>query len=1234
MIAHAVKSKTKEGARPDPLRRAGAEYRSARSDDLFLQRKASCACGGGCPACELSEMIQTKLTVGAPDDEYEQEADRIADHVMSMPVEGSISAAPVNSPIQLKPLAITPVTVRSRVQRQPSIELATDEEPEEVIQTKAIGPVADMPGAPADTGDGEPAGSDDGIGQPPPGEGRSSGIQRQTARTHRKKMVAPDADPIADIEGVLSRRTGSGASLPGHTREFMENRFGVDFSGVRIHSDPESARLNRILSSLAFTTGQDLYFAPGTYRPGTSDGDRLLAHELTHVVQQTGGSNLRRATASTGFHIQRYGGDEDKFYTRDTGRIPGSVAHRMIEKILEASDTKLITEAPIPGAIASDHRLNLVGFADLYKSSGSIVSGVRGKYSHTHDSSREPEKDNILHFENMPRPSSKIGKFSKFASVSSSGSLDHGPNLEERDKKTGLRAWLKPPDFPAEFSVGEIKPLHEYRLSLGKLQVSNYITGFQNFVAAAHKGSGGVTRASTTGSVLNLTLPDDIDYAKFDAEHAKEPTKGDRKYPLAKPTHRIWVYKLPSGLLVYFGIPHPYAPADYPKEIESILLKLDPLLKELRQKQPTIPGKLASGKWISGVKQPIKTTGKKKRLQAKSSKTIIQRNTDKDYWNKRGKAWEKQHGEWDKGDKGAAAFLDKKARGPVRRQEVDSILNITAGPGRAVADEHDKIKRIKLWSGKTGLALGKLRFYFGNLFDRLSRFFEKIKLKFEKWFKGADKIKPKGKISKGWVGTATKVILEVGSLILKEALQQGYAAFSACINGMVDKVVDRFKDDLNEKLHEELSPVAEKVANLNEDLRKKFEEYEGPINMLVENVDQIQQWTSILSGLETAIRLGVQVVSCGTPPGVGCLWGLVPQVAMSEALELLSDTDYFKDHIAKPTANSLMKSFVGNKFQNMVAGAVETIGLSKYAEGVTQCARVPDTTGGMAGFFGAPGAFDPNAPNVVKARQAWEAKYHDKMMADILAAFEHTPDEKGQKPKPMTKEDVEKLIEQLKKAKLDPESLRALVKGAKKRKGSKVIKFEDFLKELEKAPGDTTRTAAPESPSATQAPTGADPVTPPAADKGKDVEAAAGDAQGTTGTDAKTDSTGVPLFDAKKLKKFDDTTPFVPIPTDFYRIVAKPEHEQGKIYDVTLNMFEEIPIFEEKEGIIIEHMYSVSNIRAVVLDKKWIESRKEYKVTYNVLENILVKFSRTGSTKVEEHMIPKGKAPGYLKMKK
>ena len=66
----------------------------------------------------------------------------------------------------------------------------------------------------------------------------------------------------------------------------MEPRFGHDFSGVRVHTGPEAGRSARSFGALAYTLGRNLVFRDGQYAPHTSDGQRLLAHELAHVVQQ------------------------------------------------------------------------------------------------------------------------------------------------------------------------------------------------------------------------------------------------------------------------------------------------------------------------------------------------------------------------------------------------------------------------------------------------------------------------------------------------------------------------------------------------------------------------------------------------------------------------------------------------------------------------------------------------------------------------------------------------------------------------------------------------------------------------------------------------------------------------------------------------------------------------------------------------------------------------------------
>ena len=87
----------------------------------------------------------------------------------------------------------------------------------------------------------------------------------------------------------LNASKGGGSSLPQGTRSFMENAFSTDFSKVRIHNNSKASEMNKDINAKAFTTGNDIYFKSGEYIPESGGGKKLLAHELTHVVQQGDG---------------------------------------------------------------------------------------------------------------------------------------------------------------------------------------------------------------------------------------------------------------------------------------------------------------------------------------------------------------------------------------------------------------------------------------------------------------------------------------------------------------------------------------------------------------------------------------------------------------------------------------------------------------------------------------------------------------------------------------------------------------------------------------------------------------------------------------------------------------------------------------------------------------------------------------------------------------------------------
>lgn len=110
-------------------------------------------------------------------------------------------------------------------------------------------------------------------------------IQRYSASTRGRDLEAP-----ASVDRVLA---SVGRPLDAPLRQDMEQRFGHDFSRVRVHADGTAAQSAREVRAKAYTVGQDIAFAAGQFAPGTQDGQRLLAHELTHVVQQEAGT-LRR----------------------------------------------------------------------------------------------------------------------------------------------------------------------------------------------------------------------------------------------------------------------------------------------------------------------------------------------------------------------------------------------------------------------------------------------------------------------------------------------------------------------------------------------------------------------------------------------------------------------------------------------------------------------------------------------------------------------------------------------------------------------------------------------------------------------------------------------------------------------------------------------------------------------------------------------------------------------------
>jgi hypothetical protein len=136
-------------------------------------------------------------------------------------------------------------------------------------------------------------------------EAQASHVASRAVRGERNLGHALTAAPAASV-AVPSR----GEPLPASARAWMEPAFGADLCAVRVHDNAEAAAAARAEHAHAFTAGRDIYFNEGRYDPRAEDGRHLLAHEVAHVLQQTGLDHGMRATEASGAgEVQRAAAD-------------------------------------------------------------------------------------------------------------------------------------------------------------------------------------------------------------------------------------------------------------------------------------------------------------------------------------------------------------------------------------------------------------------------------------------------------------------------------------------------------------------------------------------------------------------------------------------------------------------------------------------------------------------------------------------------------------------------------------------------------------------------------------------------------------------------------------------------------------------------------------------------------------------------------------------------------------
>ncbi len=223
--------------------------------------------------------IQAKLTVSTPDDPQEKEADAVAEKVMRMPEP--VAAAPLSDQNEEKIKRKEEEEIQAKQESPLGDKIQCKEEPGIKVQAKSetcscgakedtnIYPKFQTENSTAQTGGGS-------LLYP-------SDVMRQSGR-------GPPTSSVP-FEQTLASSKGGGSALPGDTQTFMESRFNADFSGVRVHTNSTAESLSRSVNAQAFAHGNDIYFNSGKFSPDSTVGKTLLAHELTHTVQQGASKN-------------------------------------------------------------------------------------------------------------------------------------------------------------------------------------------------------------------------------------------------------------------------------------------------------------------------------------------------------------------------------------------------------------------------------------------------------------------------------------------------------------------------------------------------------------------------------------------------------------------------------------------------------------------------------------------------------------------------------------------------------------------------------------------------------------------------------------------------------------------------------------------------------------------------------------------------------------------------------
>ncbi len=255
------------------------------------------------PQKDDPSFIQKKMTVNQPGDAYEKEADTMADAVVNRQ-----SAAPVGQSGNISPIQRLATSADEEKLGTNDARMKLDKDIQEKPMEENGNPDQEKENKPK-KGNLNPAANDPEVKKRKVIQHKEEKEKQEPKHKEEKKSKPGQVQKKSDrnettvsesLSANIEQSSGKGRPMHPSLLNEMNQSFGFDFSDVSIHNDRHSAEMNRELQSQAFTHGKDIYFNQGKYNTENTAGKKLLAHELTHVVQQTGGQTKSSAARQGG----------------------------------------------------------------------------------------------------------------------------------------------------------------------------------------------------------------------------------------------------------------------------------------------------------------------------------------------------------------------------------------------------------------------------------------------------------------------------------------------------------------------------------------------------------------------------------------------------------------------------------------------------------------------------------------------------------------------------------------------------------------------------------------------------------------------------------------------------------------------------------------------------------------------------------------------------------------------